>query len=121
MAALEQKKAAQDIERQRELYDKKLLAQDKWRELKHTLAVKTLKREQEVEQLAMYLEAIEQESLVTVRAVRQVEGQRRQAQARRELLEDKLDRVRKTATEVPVIAVREPAPEGAEPATVQAT
>ena len=84
--------------------------------------VTVLKRqEREVQQLAMYLEAIEQESLVTVRAVHQVEGQRRQAQARRELLEDKLDRVRKAAAEVPVIAVREPAAEEAEPAMAQAT
>jgi hypothetical protein len=91
-------------------------------QMRHMVTV--LKRqEREVQQLAMYLEAIEHESLVTRRAVRQVEGQRRQAQARRELIEDKLDRVRKTAAEVPVIAIREPA-EGAgsaEPAMAQAT
>ena len=50
-------------------------------QMRHMVTV--LKRqEREVEQLAMYLEAIEQESLVTRRAMRQVEGQRRQAQAR---------------------------------------
>jgi len=87
-------------------------------QMRHMVAV--LKRqEREVQQMAAYLEAMENESLVTGRAVRQVENQRHQAQMRRELIEEKLEQVRRTATEVPVIMVGKPVAEGAEPAVAQ--
>lgn len=67
--------------------------------------VGTLKRqEREVQLLAAQLEAIKQESMVTGRAVRQINSQHRQAQTRRETAEKELGRVRRSAAQEQLIA-----------------
>ncbi len=68
--------------------------------------VDTLKRqERKVQLLSAQLEAIKQESIVTGRAVRQMNNQRCQAQTRRAMIEEELGRVRRSATQEQLIAV----------------
>ena len=63
------------------------------------------RREREVQQLAAQLEAMERESLVVSRAVRQVDGQRHQARVRRQRVGDKLEQTkREVAEETPIAA-----------------
>ncbi|MEW6755061.1 MAG: hypothetical protein AB1505_29375 [Candidatus Latescibacterota bacterium] len=52
------------------------------------------RQERKLQALEAQLEALEQESLVTGRALRQVEGLRRQAEARRGLAEERLRQCR---------------------------
>lgn len=68
--------------------------------------VETLKRrEREVQQLVAQFEAVERECLVVSRAVRQIDGQRRQARVRRERVGEKLEQTRReVAEETPVAA-----------------
>ncbi len=68
--------------------------------------VDTLKQqERKVQLLAAQLEAIKQESIVTGRAVRQMNNQRGQAQTRRAMIEEELGRVRRSATQEQLVAV----------------
>lgn len=61
------------------------------------------RREREVQQLAAQFEAAEREGLVMSRAVRQVDGQRRQALARQERVGERLEQMRrKVAEEMPI-------------------
>ena len=57
------------------------------------------RQEREVERLTAQLEAIEQETVVLSRALRQVERQRNQARIRRDLVEERLEQVRRAASE----------------------
>lgn len=69
------------------------------------LVVTLKRREREVQQLAVQLEAAERECLVVSRAVRQVDGQRRQALVRQERVGEKLEQARRDYVEEMPIAV----------------
>ena len=66
-----------------------------------TLVEALKRREREVQLLVAQLQATEQESRVVGRVVRHVAIQRRQAHDRRELMSDRLDYVRRLATQAP--------------------